>query len=401
MDTVAQAKTFFEVAKKLTRDALLEAVKLLPEEVQKTFWKIRRASFFDPKNEAEGSRKEILSPSGKYKLVTAGFTTGKGSWNYTQGVVYRKDDDKPIATVQRNYSRFPHLFIENHPKGDFLVCGEDYQGQTVVDLTSGTRRDLMSDGSDKGWGFCWSSYTYSAPNQILIVDGCFWGAPYEYRFHDFSDPMSGWPQIETEEHVDADEKKEPELDPDGTLRCYQTRYVEDEDHEDDSDEEKAKVPPEPIVDVLRTYKRDGMKFKLIEEFVSDYEKDRRRRNVEAEARFQAWKENFKATDPLYLVYAEMVKDPALSPEEHMGIGQTYETWSKGSNWAGQEKRWCRRIITHKGKTGSTVDLEWAVDTGPIKLVFYRDGASAGHTFFEHSGEGMKQAFAAAKEFANV
>lgn len=397
MEAFAQAKAFFEKAKEMTSDALSEAYKALPREVQKLFNRMRKEAYFAPENEVADSRKEILSPSGKYKLVVSRFTTGPGSWNYSQGVVYRKDDDKPIATVQRNYGAFPNLFVEGHPKGDFLVCGEDYQGQTVIELDTGKRRDLMSDGSDKGWGFCWASYQYNAPNQVLVVCGCHWACPYEHRFYDFSDPMSGWPEIEPEERVDADEQKDPELDPDGTMRAFMTRYTDDDEDDEETDEEAAKKPHAPIVDVVRTYKREGLKFKLVEEWVSDYEKDRRVKREEAEKRYQEWTANFKATDPLYLAYAELVKDPGLSPEEYMSIGQTYDGW--GGEWKGHERRWCRRIITHKGKTGPTVDLEWAVETGPIKLVLYRDGKSAGDKFYPHSVEGMRQAFADAKEFA--
>ncbi len=366
--------------------------------------RMRKESHFAPENEVKDSRKEILSPSGKYKLIFSSFTTGPGSWNYSQGVVYRKDDDQPIATVQRNYGAFPKLFVEGHANGhDYLVCGEDYQGQTVIELDTGKRRDLMSDGSEKGFGFCWAAYTFDAPNQLLVVDGCHWACPYEHRFYDFSDPMNGWPEIELDdERVDADEKKAPELDPDGTMRCFMTRYTDDDDDDEDNetaDEEKAKRLKDPIVDVVRTYKREGLKFKLVEEWVSDYEKDRQVKREAWERKDREWTANFKATDPLYLVYADLVKDPALSPEEYMSIGQTYDGWS--DDWKGKERRWCRRIITHKGKTGPTVDLEWAVDTGPIKLVFYRDGKSDGHKFFEHSVEGMTQAFAAAKEYSPI
>lgn len=398
MNVLEQAQAFFEKAREMTREALDEATKLLPKDVQKAYWKLRKASYFAPENEIEGSRKEILSPSGKYKLMVSHFSTGPNTWSYSQGVVYRKDDDKPIATVQRNYGSFPNLFIEAHPNGhDYVVCGEDYQGATIIELDTGKRLDLMSDGSNKGVGFCWASYEYNAPNEVLIVCGCIWACPYEHRFYDFSDPMSGWPEIKPEQHIEADEQREPELDLDGTLRCFMTRYIEDEDHEEDTDEEKAKVPPAPIVDVLRTYKREGLRFKLVEEWISDYEKDRQKKREEWERKDREWTANFKATDPLYLTYAELVEDPELSPEDYHGVGITYDGW--GGDWKGNEKRWCRRIVSHKGKTGLTIDLEWAVETGPIKLVRYRDGDSAGDKFFEHSTEGMKQAFAYAKEFA--
>ena len=373
-------------------------IKYLPKSIQKAYWDRRKAAYFNPKN-AVGSKEEKLSLSGRHILRISYFSTDPGSWNYSQGVVYRADGGEPIATVQRNYDSFPYLFVEGHPKGDFLVCGKDYQGQTVINLTTGARRDLMSDGSKVGGGFCWSSYVYDAPNQLLIVNGCHWGAPYEHRFYDFSDPMNGWPEVTlSDSGVDADERKDPELDPDGTLRTFMTRYTED-DEDDETDEEAAEKPRAEIVDVICTYKREGSKFKLIEKWVSDYEKDRRVRQQESSRKWEEWKAHFKATDPLYLTYAELVKDPKLSPETYDSLGFTYYGWSP--DWKGEESRWCRRIITHKGKNGVTVDLEWATDTGPIKIDFFRDGNSAGHQFFEHSVDGMKQAFSVAKEFAKI
>ena len=202
--------------------------------------------------------------------------------------------------------------------------------------------------------------------------------------------------------MDADEKKDPELFPDGTIRCFQTRYVEDDD--DETDEEAAKKPHAPIVNVIQTFRREGLTLKLIEEWVSDHEKDRRVKNEEYRIKYEAWTKEFKATDPLYLAYARLVKDPALSPEDYESVGQVYESWAENYPRPAQgERRWCRRIIyqSKKDGKGATVDLGWAVDKGPIKLDFFRDGKSDGHQFFEHSAEGMHQAFTRAKEYANV
>lgn len=390
------AQAFLVKSKDMTHDDLCEAFKALPKAVQKLYDKLHKDEFFAPENAVLEKRREVLSPSGKYKLVITPFATKPGSWNYSQGIVYRKDSDDPIAEVRRNYGAFPNTFVEGHPKGDFLVCGEDYQGQTVIELNTGERRDLLSDGTDKGWGFCWSSHRYDVANQILVVCGCHWACPYEHRFYDFSNPMAGWPEIEPEnERVDADERRDPELDPDGTMRAFMTRYTDDDDDEE-TDEEAAKKPHAPIVDIIRTYKREGLKFKLTEEWVSDYEKDRRVQRVEWERKDREWTANFKATDPLYLAYAELVKDPALSPESHMSIGITYDGW--GGEWKGNERRWCRRIMYESKKTrkGWTVDLEWAVETGPIKLVIFKDGNTHEDKFFEHSVVGMNEAFAYAK-----
>ena len=59
----------------------------------------------------------------------------------------------------------------------------------------------------------------------------------------------------------------------------------------------------------------------------------------------------------------------------------------------QEQRWCRRIIQ---KNDYTVDLEWAVKTGPIKLVVFKGGKHLEDKFFPHYVEGMNEAFSYAK-----
>jgi hypothetical protein len=392
MNTIDQARAFMERTKGMSREELWEAAKELPKDVQTAFWEMRKASYFVPENDVDGSRKEILSPSGMYKLVVSEFSTERGRWHYSQGLVYRKDDDQPIAVVQRNYGDFPYLFIEDHPKGAFLVCGKDYQGQTVIELATGNRRDHMSDGSDSGTGFCWVNYRFDAPSNILVVDGCFWACPWEYRFFDFTDPMSGWPQIETEDYVDVDDKW-PVIEGD-IVRCYVTR--EPDPDEDDTDEEVAKKPSRSM-DVVRTFRREGLKLVALEEWVSDHEKGRRVERAEIEKKYEAWLATFKATDPLYLAQAKLAEDPALSPESWVAFGETNDGWCP--HFSVKERKCWRRIVTHKGKTGATVDLEWAVETGPIKVVLYRDGNSDGHKFFEHSVDGMEQAFAFARAYA--
>jgi hypothetical protein len=82
------------------------------------------------------SPRDRLSPSGKYRLVVTSYTTG------TLGVITRVADGEEIARVDRNYHSFEHTWIEDHPSGhDYLVCGEDYQGQTVIELDTGARGD--------------------------------------------------------------------------------------------------------------------------------------------------------------------------------------------------------------------------------------------------------------------
>jgi hypothetical protein len=383
MNILAQAQDFFKKTQNMTRDTLQKAVKLLPKDVQNVYWEIRKVSYFIPENEVPDSRKEILSPSGKYKLVISRFTTRSGSWNYSQGVVYRKGDDNPIAVVQRDYSSFPNLFIESHPKGNFLVCGATYQGQTVIDLGTGNRRDNLSEGTDKGHGFCWSSYKYHEASQLLVVAGCHWACPYEYRFYDFSDPMSGWPELEMEEYVDDDDKW-PVIEGD-LVKTFESRFTNEED--EDSDEDTSQAPR--TEKAIKTFRREGNKLVLVEEWVSEDEKERRQKQKEGNEKFEAWKTEFRATDPLYLAHKSRLNDHGLKPDDYESYGTTHDTWCP--DFKEKETRWCKRIVNGKSK-GYTIDLEWAVKTGPIKLEIYKDGKSLDAKFFGHSVEGMNAAF---------
>jgi hypothetical protein len=148
-----------------------------------------KEDFYKDENEQEKYRRESTSPSGTYKLVIRMYGTREGCWNYTRGTVYK--DDQEIADVQRNYSQFPFSWIEGHKNGhDYLVCGEDYQGQTVVELDTGKRVDYLPPEAEKGHGFCWAGHEPSPDGTLLGVAGCYWACPYEARVYDFTDPMS-------------------------------------------------------------------------------------------------------------------------------------------------------------------------------------------------------------------
>lgn len=256
-------------------------------------------NYFIPENAGPAVTHE--SPSGKYRLVVTPFTTAKCTWSYSQGCVYVGGAETPIATVQRNYSAFPYLFIEGHPNGhDYLVAGEDYQGQTVVELDTGRRRDHLPDAAKKGVGFCWSSCVWLPEARLLVVKGCLWAYPYEFRLYDFADPMTGWPQLGEDLWIDTDQRH-PLLRPDGTIRTFQTEYVEDDDSEDE--EEPRTLPP---VAAFTDYRREGLKLVQVEEWVSEKEQERRRARKESRERHEKWWTEFKVTDPLYLAMPRFI-----------------------------------------------------------------------------------------------
>lgn len=133
--------------------------------------------------------KSHASYSGKYVLTIEPLDMGKGVWQYTRGIVKTKNG-KEITVVARNYSSFPFAFIEHHEDGhDYLLCGENYQGQTVIQLDTGKRVDYLPTSAAKGWGFCWAEIHPAPGGKILAVEGCYWACPYEIVFYDFSTPM--------------------------------------------------------------------------------------------------------------------------------------------------------------------------------------------------------------------
>ncbi|MEO1525558.1 MAG: hypothetical protein AAFX06_08975 [Planctomycetota bacterium] len=134
--------------------------------------------------------KTFLSPSGRYSLQVIPYSTGPKSWGYSKGIVRSTDSGEQLAEINRNYSAFPHSWSEGHPTGhDYLIAGEDYQGQTIVELDTQNRFDGVPDAAEQGFGFCWTAHYPTPDGRFLFVDGCVWAAPYELVLYDFGDPM--------------------------------------------------------------------------------------------------------------------------------------------------------------------------------------------------------------------
>lgn len=228
----------------------------------------------EPKFDTEykaGESKEHLSPSGKYKLVVTSYGTKPGCWNYSRGRVY--EGEKLVADVKRNYSHFPFAWVEEHPNGHhYVLCGEDYQGYTVVELDTGARKDLLPESYDKkytykdkdgtvksgsvpvypnGYGFCWVGIHPSPDKKVLAIDGCYWAAPYEVLLLDFSEPMKlpYW-ELERWEEVESFDSWETE----GKLLLSRTIEVRKEDKKPIDDLDESEWPPESEWESLKLTK---------------------------------------------------------------------------------------------------------------------------------------------------
>jgi len=164
--------------------------------------KWKKYYLFVPENLREGSTITEASPSGKYNLTIDFYKTSKRTWDFTKGTV-RRADGTIVSVVFRNYSSFWRCWAEDHPDGhDYLLCGEDYQGQTIIQLDTGERKDTMSEGAEKGFGFCWALAKVSTDKTLLAVVGCFWGGPYDCIIYDFSNPMGELKEVKRIYNVD-------------------------------------------------------------------------------------------------------------------------------------------------------------------------------------------------------
>lgn len=343
--------------------------------------------YFTPENEKGESRKEFLSPSGKYKLEFVPIATKGGCWSYTQGKVFRVGSEEPIGVIQRNYSSFPYLFIEDHPSGhDFFLGGEDYQGQSVIDLTTGERRDFLPEDAKEGCGFCAAAFLFDAKSQTMTIHGCIWACPFEFRFYDFSNPMQGWPELTLEGGWFDSDARDPTFNDDGTIVTYQSESpTEEEEAATEEDIDRSTLP----IAASKTVRREGDKLVLVSEYVSEKEVKIRAERAEANRLYEEKLAKFRAEDPLYLKYSELHKDPVWSEYRGDWVGVTHDAWCP--DFKERERRMGRDIYD---QDGLRISLEWGTVTGPIKVQTFGDKAYT--RFYPHSVEAMEEAFAFAR-----
>lgn len=153
--------------------------------------------YFVPENLVAGSSKVAVSSSGHYELEVLSYATRPTCWDYSRGIVRRLSDGKIIADIKRNYCHFWYTWVKHANGNEYFLCGEDYQGYSVVNLTEETCSTYFPDKGYKGAGFCWTAVYPSPDGLILAVDGCYWACPYEIVFFDFADPAKlPFPEIE-------------------------------------------------------------------------------------------------------------------------------------------------------------------------------------------------------------
>lgn len=111
---------------------------------------------------------------------------GTDCWS-SHHVVYKGEE--PLVELHANlYGMYTYWHLNHSADGhDYLLCGEDYQGITVVNLTTKEKWTYLSEGAEEGMGWCPMSFEHVGDN-ILIAFGCYWAAPSNFQVYRFEDP---------------------------------------------------------------------------------------------------------------------------------------------------------------------------------------------------------------------
>jgi hypothetical protein len=123
--------------------------------------------------------KTIESPTGKYSLEITPFEISKNSWDYCEARIYNNLESEYMMSVYRNYGNFPYCWLEGHKAGDFLICAEDRQSLTMIDLLTGENHTFVTQDAKKGLGFCPASFDISPEMDKICIEGCQWADAYK------------------------------------------------------------------------------------------------------------------------------------------------------------------------------------------------------------------------------
>lgn len=234
-----QAEEFLESTKHLSEEEQRNQFYSLTEDLRIAVRRIEIDKYFVPENEPPNSI-EYLSVNGEYKLIVSTFVTKPGSWNYTQGKVFKTGSHNPIAVINRNYHKFLFSWMLEHANGhDYLITGEDYQCQTIIELDTGKRADNYNST------FCWTGIHPSIEGKLLAVSGCFWGAPYDIKVFDFSNPLHiPWKEYD----LGYGDLKFVEWFDNNSIKFERTRYLVPEFHKNEEEltEEEDEIVQEKI-----------------------------------------------------------------------------------------------------------------------------------------------------------
>jgi hypothetical protein len=129
---------------------------------------------------------KIITLTSMFTLEIKYYQTSKYLPNITKGILHNGNGNK--IEIRRNYADFPYLFMEHINGNPYLICGEEYQGFTIINCLSFTKITHLSDKCYVRKGFSPYVWHYNDIDNLLYVDGCdYWGKEEHFMYH-FKNP---------------------------------------------------------------------------------------------------------------------------------------------------------------------------------------------------------------------
>ena len=435
METAQEFQTWVETQEDKTSEEACEKLASLP--YPERYKVLRRGSeeLFVPEN--AGAQTESLSPSGRYRVVTTDFATKPGCWEYTRQEVFTVSEGKLVATVLRNYCNCSPLFVENHrvTGHDYMISGDDYQGHTVCDLTTGEAMRHIPNDAYSGFGWCPITMELLEDGNILMM-GCFWACPLNYRVYDFSDPMplpeKGLKELTEDLWLDSNGESEIKVTEDKiTLTSFKRKFretgeweypdFEDKSHALREREHKAKISnnePEmaAVAEELKLldekYQRwdrtdlwenvpdsttvfikgEDSKFREAPELCWKSEK-----LLAEEEKRRVWKEEDQKLLDLRksedLIFQEVKRE---WPEDFITrCSRYYPSWI--SRWEGDTNAFHFEVLIGTLGKEKSAKITWGEKEGPLKLILKTGGQEQSFPM-ERSSEGFKESLEKGRAF---
>lgn len=120
----------------------------------------------------KSKRETRKSPSGKYTLELTPYVVKDARCPFYCVVeIVRTADQERMGKIIRNESDFPFLFIEGYEGKDYLLCAEDYQGFTIINITEGKKYDYIAEKSKRDLALRICDFYISPDKKVLAIEG--------------------------------------------------------------------------------------------------------------------------------------------------------------------------------------------------------------------------------------
>ena len=105
------------------------------------------------------------------------------NWYISVATITDLRTNEVVAQIKRNDDSFFFAWIERD-EIEYLICSEDLEGQTVIDLT---HHHIASYSSEDDL-FIWMEFYPSPSMDKIAIVGCCWACPYVVAVYNFHNP---------------------------------------------------------------------------------------------------------------------------------------------------------------------------------------------------------------------